>query len=60
MITLPTRDGGTIEITRCGPLVDIHVRDSGGRTVATVTRRAGDAVRMLAGYAAKSPMSNRS
>lgn len=60
MITLPTRDGGTVEITRCGPLVDIHVRDSEGRTVATVTRRAGEAARLLAGYTAKSPTCERS
>lgn len=26
-------------MTRCGELVDIHVRDAEGRTVATVTRR---------------------
>lgn len=54
MITLPTRDGGTIRITRCGLLVDIHVRDSEGRTVATVIRRAGDAAQLLAGHASKS------
>lgn len=41
MITLPTGNGGTVEITCIGALVDIHVRDATGRTVATVTRRAG-------------------
>lgn len=41
-MTLPTLDGGTIEITRYGALADYHVRDSSGRTVATVTRRAGE------------------
>ncbi|MFE9569219.1 hypothetical protein ACFYMW_12075 [Streptomyces sp. NPDC006692] len=50
MTILPTRDGGTIEITRCGALVDIHVRNAGGRTVATVARRAGESVLRLAGY----------
>lgn len=44
MVTLPSRDGGTVTVTRCGALVDIHVRDAEGRTVATVTRRAGDAL----------------
>lgn len=49
MVTLPTTDGGTVTVTRCGELVDMHVRDSSGRTVATVTRRAGEAARLLAG-----------
>ncbi|MFE2977484.1 hypothetical protein [Streptomyces sp. NPDC059258] len=49
MITVPTRDGGTVEITRCGALVDLHVRDAEGRTVATVVRRACEAARILAG-----------
>ncbi|MFI7360457.1 hypothetical protein ACIBTP_41975 [Streptomyces avidinii] len=48
MVTLPTRNGGTVEITRSGALVDIHVRDATGRTVATVTRRAGEEVALLA------------
>lgn len=43
-----TRDGGTIEVTRCGALVDLHVRDATGRTVASVTRRAGDTALLLA------------
>lgn len=42
MITLRTHDGGTVELTRSGALVDIHVRDASGRSVATVTRRAGE------------------
>ncbi|WP_369376092.1 hypothetical protein [Streptomyces sp. cg36] len=50
MVTVPTRDGGTVEITRCGALVDVHVRDAEGRTVATVTRRAGEGALLLAGY----------
>ncbi|MFI1099816.1 hypothetical protein [Streptomyces melanogenes] len=50
MAVIPTRDGGTVEITRCGALVDIHVRDRKGRTVATVTRRAGEGALLLAGY----------
>lgn len=49
--TIPTRDGGTVTVTRCGELVDIHVRDAEGRTVATVSRRAGEAARLLSsGY----------
>lgn len=47
MVTLTTSDGGTVQISRCGALVDIHVRDAEGRTVATVTRRAGDAALLL-------------
>lgn len=48
MITFPARDGGTIELTRVGALVDIHVRDVSGRTVATVTRAAGEPLLVLA------------
>ncbi|MEU5429012.1 hypothetical protein AB0H73_25945 [Streptomyces olivoreticuli] len=47
VVTIPTRDGGTVTVTRCGALVDIHVRDVGGRTVATVTRRAGEVPLLL-------------
>ncbi|MET8706507.1 hypothetical protein [Streptomyces californicus] len=54
MVTVPTRDGGTVEITRRGPLVDLHVRDAEGRTVATVVRRASEAARIMAGYSPKS------
>ncbi|MGW2380221.1 hypothetical protein [Streptomyces sp. NPDC001658] len=50
MVTMTTSDGGTVTVTRCGELVDIHVRDSSGRTVATVTRRAGEAALLLGGY----------
>ncbi|MEV7844106.1 hypothetical protein AB0O50_08975 [Streptomyces cyaneofuscatus] len=60
MVTLPTTDGGTVTVTRCGELVDLHVRDSSGRTVATVTRRAGEAVRLLAGYTTKSSLNRPS
>ncbi|GAA3856256.1 hypothetical protein GCM10023084_07680 [Streptomyces lacrimifluminis] len=49
MVTMTTGDGGTVTVTRCGELVDIHVRDSSGRTVATVTRRAGEAALLLSG-----------
>ncbi|MFD9629813.1 hypothetical protein [Streptomyces violascens] len=52
-MTVPTRDGGTVEITRCGALVDIHVRDGEGCTVATVTRRAGEGALLLADYRTK-------
>ncbi len=50
MVTLPTLDGGTVEVTRCGALVDIRVRDAEGRTVATVVRRAGGSVLPLDGW----------
>lgn len=49
MTVIGTRDGGAVEITRCGALLDIHVRDAEGRTVATVTRRAGEASLLLSG-----------
>lgn len=52
MVMLPTRDGGTVEITRYGALVDYHLRDSSGRTVATVTRRAGEGIPRRAARAA--------
>lgn len=47
MVTLPTRDGGTVTVTRCGALVDMHVQDSTGRTVATVVRPVCEAARLL-------------
>lgn len=50
MVTMTTRDGGTVTATHCGELVDIHVRDRSGRTVATVTRRAREAARLLPIY----------
>ncbi|MGW6061711.1 hypothetical protein [Streptomyces sp. NPDC055189] len=49
MVTVATTDGGTVTVTRCGELVDIHVRDSSGRTVATVTRELRAAQTLLAG-----------
>lgn len=48
-VIVGTRDGGTVEVTRCGGLVDLHVRDREGRTVATVTRPVRDAALLLAG-----------
>ncbi|MFF4408097.1 hypothetical protein [Streptomyces sp. NPDC001404] len=39
-----TDDGGTLEITPVGTMADIHVKDATGRSVATVTRSAGEAV----------------
>ncbi|MFF2543972.1 hypothetical protein ACFVUY_15555 [Kitasatospora sp. NPDC058063] len=36
MMTIPTADGGTVEITRRGNVLDMHLRDSSGETVATV------------------------
>ncbi|MFE1959228.1 hypothetical protein [Streptomyces sp. NPDC059479] len=41
--TFTTADGGTIDVTRHGAEVDIHLRDASGRTVATVVVRDGDA-----------------
>ncbi len=55
MVTFTTKDGGTVTVTRCGELADIHVRDSEGRTVATVVRRAGEAVLLLANYRREQP-----
>ncbi|MCX4663374.1 hypothetical protein [Streptomyces uncialis] len=46
---MTTRDGGTVTVARLGDLVDMHVRDREGRTVATVTRRAGDVAWLLSG-----------
>ncbi|MFJ9961106.1 hypothetical protein [Streptomyces avermitilis] len=43
MITYRTADGGTIEATRRGIEVDLHVRNAAGRTVATVEMSADDA-----------------
>lgn len=45
MQTYTTADGGTIEATRRGLEIDLHVRDAAGRTVATVVmseHTAGD------------------
>lgn len=55
MVTIPTRDGGTVTVIRCGALVDIHVRDAEGRTIATVTRRAGEAARLLSAARLRAP-----
>lgn len=59
-MTVATTDGGTVTITRCGALVDIHVRNAEGQTVATVTRQAGDAARMLSGFGNKALVSKPS
>ncbi|MBZ4319553.1 hypothetical protein [Streptomyces huiliensis] len=48
-MTIPTRDGGTITVTRRGALVDVHVQDRDGRTVATVTRPAGSVGALVPG-----------
>ncbi len=48
-MTIATADGGTLTITRCGPVVDMHLRDAEGRSVATVTRRAGETALLLSG-----------
>lgn len=49
VVTIETADGGTLAITRCGALVDLHLRDSEGRSVATVTRLAGSTALLLSG-----------
>ncbi|WP_188278954.1 hypothetical protein [Streptomyces sp. CBMA370] len=43
-----TSDGGTVDVTRVGITVDIHVRNAAGRTVATVTMNDDDAAGLLA------------
>ncbi|QDY79811.1 hypothetical protein FQU76_28420 [Streptomyces qinzhouensis] len=48
MVTMATRDGGSIAVTRVGDEMDFHVRDREGRTVATVTRGAREGARLLA------------
>jgi hypothetical protein len=48
MLKFNTADGGTIEITRMGITVDMHVRAASGRTVATVTMDDDDASALLA------------
>ncbi|MEV7582214.1 hypothetical protein [Streptomyces erythrochromogenes] len=60
MIRLPARDGETVEITRSGALVDVHVRDREGQTVATVVRPAGDPLiaKILHGHAAYARLTN--
>lgn len=48
MGTYNTHDGGTVEATRRGYLVDLHVRDAAGRTVATVEMSTNDAYALVA------------
>jgi hypothetical protein len=48
MQTYTTADGGTIEATRRGLEIDLHVRDAVGRTVATVEMSEDDATALLA------------
>lgn len=61
MVTMATTDGGTVTVTRCGgALVDIHVRDSSGRTVATVTRRVRPEENELTDLLANFPMTESS
>jgi hypothetical protein len=43
MQTYTTANGGTIEATRRGLEIDLHVRDAAGRTVATVVLDEHDA-----------------
>ncbi|MFF4952262.1 hypothetical protein [Streptomyces chattanoogensis] len=43
-----THDGGTVEATRRGYVIDLHVRDAAGRTVATVEMGTGEASALLA------------
>ncbi|MFF4430479.1 hypothetical protein ACFYZ4_15060 [Streptomyces sp. NPDC001513] len=43
-----TADGSTIEITRRGYIVDMHVRNAAGRTVATVEMNDDDASALVA------------
>ncbi|WP_326792017.1 hypothetical protein OHA79_09455 [Streptomyces sp. NBC_00841] len=43
-----TADGGTIEATRRGLEIDLHVRNAAGRTVATVVMSESAAESLLA------------
>ncbi|MGI5347015.1 hypothetical protein ACQEU8_02330 [Streptomyces sp. CA-250714] len=42
-----THDGGTVEAERRGYLVDLHVRDAAGRTIATVEMGTEEASALL-------------
>ncbi|MFJ1640796.1 hypothetical protein [Streptomyces sp. NPDC088256] len=59
MVTLSATDGGTVTVNRYGELLDIHVRDSSGRTIATVTRRPEEAVFLLSEIRRKSGHESR-
>ncbi|MET9425620.1 hypothetical protein ABZY06_33785 [Streptomyces sp. NPDC006540] len=43
-----TFDGGTIDVETRGALVDLHLRNAAGRTVATVEMTEDDAARLIA------------
>lgn len=47
-MTYTTADGSTIEINRRGIMVDLHVRNAAGRTVATVVMNDDDAYALVA------------
>lgn len=42
-----TRDGGTVEVTRIGAYVDLHLRNAAGMTTATVHATYAESVRLL-------------
>ncbi|MDX2390204.1 hypothetical protein NJL88_09015 [Streptomyces sp. DK15] len=52
MRTYTTRDGSTIEITRRGYTVDMHLRNAAGHTVATVEMGDDDASALIADLSA--------
>ncbi|MER5862224.1 hypothetical protein [Kitasatospora sp. NPDC002040] len=58
VIVIGTVDGGTVTITRRGRLVDMHLRDAEGSSVATVVRPASEVGRTLAGRGAARRRSN--
>jgi hypothetical protein len=47
-----TADGSSVEITRRGNLVDMHVKSATGRTVATVVKTTDEASALIAGLKA--------
>lgn len=47
-MTLRTPDGGSVELVRYGRRVEMHLRASDGRTVATVDMTAEAAVDLIA------------
>ena len=48
MVTVPTPDGGRLELAPVGALVDVRVMDSTGRTLATVAKPAHEVALLLA------------
>ncbi|MFJ9646708.1 hypothetical protein [Streptomyces sp. NPDC101206] len=47
MITYPTANGGSIDVTPVDTGLDLHVRDHAGRTLATVVMPRSEALLYL-------------